>query len=128
MRRDLDAEMVRWPGTQGWLRKTSKAVLAWYLLRAAYEELEPWIVTSFPAPPPDPKSRVQRAAIEEAEIFFDSILDAARDLTPELMVIDSIQTVYKSSLASAPGSVAQVRECGGDLMRFAKERAVTTVL
>lgn len=63
-----------------------------------------------------------------SETELDSILDAARDLTPELMVIDSIQTVYKSSLASAPGSVAQVRECGGDLMRFAKEREVTTVL
>jgi DNA repair protein RadA/Sms len=63
-----------------------------------------------------------------SETELDSILDAARDLDPELMVIDSIQTIYKSSLSSAPGSVAQVRECGGDLMRFAKEREVTTVL
>ncbi len=63
-----------------------------------------------------------------SETELDSILDVARDLNPALMVIDSIQTIYKSNLASAPGSVAQVRECGGDLMRFAKEREVTTVL
>ncbi|UCD18996.1 MAG: DNA repair protein RadA [candidate division WOR-3 bacterium] len=63
-----------------------------------------------------------------SETDLDSILAAAGDLKPTLMVIDSIQTVYKSSLTSAPGSVAQVRECGGDLMRFAKERDITTVL
>jgi len=63
-----------------------------------------------------------------AETELESILESARELHPGLMVIDSIQTIYKSSLTSAPGSVAQVRECGGDLMRFAKECEVTTVL
>jgi DNA repair protein RadA/Sms len=63
-----------------------------------------------------------------SETELDSILATASELNPTLMVIDSIQTVYKTSLTSAPGSVAQVRECGGDLMRFAKERDVTTVL
>lgn len=59
---------------------------------------------------------------------LDSVLECARQMAPDFMVVDSIQTVYKSRLASAPGSVAQVRECGGDLMRFAKERDVTTVI
>ncbi|KPL13962.1 DNA repair protein RadA [candidate division WOR_3 bacterium SM1_77] len=63
-----------------------------------------------------------------SETELESILESARELHPQLMVVDSIQTVYKSNLTSAPGSVAQVRECGGDLMRFAKENEVTTVL
>jgi DNA repair protein RadA/Sms len=63
-----------------------------------------------------------------SETQLETIIDAARDMRPALLVIDSIQTIYKSELASAPGSVAQVRECGGDLMRFAKENDVTTVL
>jgi len=63
-----------------------------------------------------------------SETELDSILATASELNPALLVVDSIQTVYKTNLTSAPGSVAQVRECGGDLMRFAKERDVTTVL
>lgn len=63
-----------------------------------------------------------------SETDLDSIIETARACGPELLVIDSIQTTYKTELASAPGSVAQVRECGGDLMRFAKESGITTVL
>lgn len=59
---------------------------------------------------------------------LDSVLECATDIKPDFMVIDSIQTIYKSQLTSAPGSVAQVRECGGDLMRFAKQNDVTTVI
>jgi DNA repair protein RadA/Sms len=63
-----------------------------------------------------------------SETDLDTIIESARACGPELLVIDSIQTTYKTGLASAPGSVAQVRECGGDLMRFAKENEITTVL
>ncbi|MGQ9533639.1 MAG: DNA repair protein RadA [bacterium] len=63
-----------------------------------------------------------------AETELDTILNVASEVKPDLMVIDSIQTVFKSSLSSAPGSVAQVRECGGDIMRFAKSHNVTTVI
>jgi len=59
---------------------------------------------------------------------LDSIIESASAYEPDLMVIDSIQTIYTSRLSSSPGSVAQVRECGGALMRFAKETGVTTVL
>lgn len=59
---------------------------------------------------------------------LESILECASRSEPDFMVIDSIQTIYKSSLTSAPGSVAQVRECGGDLMRYAKDHGVTTVI
>jgi DNA repair protein RadA/Sms len=61
-----------------------------------------------------------------AETELETILATARSMKPDLMIVDSIQTVYKSNLNSAPGSVAQVRECGSDLMRFAKECGVTT--
>jgi len=63
-----------------------------------------------------------------SETELEVILSLASELNPDLMVIDSIQTVYKSLLTSAPGSVAQVRECGNDLMKFAKEKGVTTVV
>ncbi len=63
-----------------------------------------------------------------SETDLDAILSTADDLRPGLLVIDSIQTVYRPDLTSAPGSVAQVRECGSALMRFAKEKEVTTVL
>ena len=44
------------------------------------------------------------------------------------MVIDSIQTVYTDTLESAPGNVGQVRECSGQLMRFAKESGTAVVV
>ena len=59
---------------------------------------------------------------------LESIIDCADNNRPDLMVIDSIQTVYGTRLSSAPGSVAQVRECGSELMRYAKATGVTTVL
>ena len=46
-------------------------------------------------------------------------------LKPNLAVIDSIQTVYFASLTSAPGSVAQVRECTSALMQVAKRANIT---
>lgn len=59
---------------------------------------------------------------------LESVLECAEENKPDFMIIDSIQTIYKSQLTSAPGSVAQVRECGADLMRFAKENGITIVI
>lgn len=47
---------------------------------------------------------------------------------PKLMVIDSIQTMFHPEVTSAPGSVSQVRECTGQLMRWAKERGIAIVI
>src|SRR5207344_1751829 len=47
---------------------------------------------------------------------------------PDVCVIDSVQTLYASELGSAPGSVAQVREAAGRLLRVAKEACVATIL
>ncbi len=49
-------------------------------------------------------------------------------LKPRVLVVDSIQTVFLPELESAPGSVAQVRECGARLMTLAKSRGVATFL
>ncbi|MBI5640810.1 MAG: DNA repair protein RadA [Nitrospirae bacterium] len=58
------------------------------------------------------------------ETSLEGILDAAKKLSPEAMVIDSIQTVYTQELLSAPGSVGQVRECAAKLMMFAKRSGI----
>src|SRR5437899_1287173 len=47
---------------------------------------------------------------------------------PQILVIDSIQTVFLPALESAPGSVAQVRECGGRLLTIAKGRGIATFI
>src|SRR5213082_1525591 len=47
---------------------------------------------------------------------------------PEVCVIDSVQTLYSAELGSAPGSVAQVREAAGRLLRVAKESGIATIL
>lgn len=56
-----------------------------------------------------------------AETALEQILAAAARMEPDLLVIDSIQTIYSSELEGAPGNVGQVRECAARLMRFAKE-------
>ena len=63
-----------------------------------------------------------------AEINLEKILGAVQTHKPAIVVIDSIQTVYSESLQSAPGSVAQVRECAAQLTRMAKQLGVSMVL
>lgn len=62
------------------------------------------------------------------ETELGQILGYAADLQPDLLVIDSIQTIYTSKLEGSPGSVSQVRECAGTLLRFAKEAMVSTFI
>ena len=63
-----------------------------------------------------------------AEVQLEAILGAIRTRRPEVVVIDSIQTVYTEALESAPGSVAQVRECAAQLTRLAKQNAISVLL
>jgi DNA repair protein RadA/Sms len=63
-----------------------------------------------------------------AETSLPAVLAAVGEVEPAVVVIDSIQTVYDPDVGSAPGSVAQVRECAHQLVRAAKERELTTVL
>jgi DNA repair protein RadA/Sms len=62
------------------------------------------------------------------ETEMESILEQAETMMPAFLIIDSIQTVYKSSMNSSPGSVGQVRECCSDVMKFAKDRGIPTVI
>jgi len=63
-----------------------------------------------------------------AEIQLEAIAATIRESKPKVVVIDSIQTVYTEELTSAPGSVAQVRECAAQLTRLAKQAGVTMIL
>jgi DNA repair protein RadA/Sms len=63
-----------------------------------------------------------------AEINLEKILATVEAEQPAFCVIDSIQTLYSDQLSSAPGSVAQVREAAGRLLRVAKEHDITVVL
>jgi len=57
-----------------------------------------------------------------------NILNHAKALMPEMLIIDSIQTLFYSAIDSSPGSVSQVRECTAQLLRFAKETNVPVFL
>jgi DNA repair protein RadA/Sms len=63
-----------------------------------------------------------------AEISLEKILFALQAEAPDFCVIDSIQTLYSEQLTSAPGSVAQVRECAAHLTRHAKSVGTSLVL
>lgn len=63
-----------------------------------------------------------------SEIRMESILPQVDIEVPDVVVIDSIQTVYSEILQSAPGSVAQVRECSSMLTRLAKGRQIIVIL
>jgi DNA repair protein RadA/Sms len=62
------------------------------------------------------------------EIQLEKIQAAIATDKPDVVVIDSIQTVYSEQLTSAPGSVAQVRECAAQLTRIAKASNITMIL
>jgi len=63
-----------------------------------------------------------------AETSLGSILDGLMDERPDVVIIDSIQTLWTDQLGAAPGTVAQVRACAQELTRFAKKRGVCVIL
>ena len=63
-----------------------------------------------------------------SETNLDVILDNIDEINPEILVIDSIQTMYKDEVNSSPGSVGQVREATNVLMHIAKERGIATFI
>jgi len=78
--------------------------------------------------------RARRLALDSqklqllAEINLEKILSALQAEKPQVAVIDSIQTLWSDQLSSAPGSVAQVRECAAQLTRLAKQSGITIIL
>ena len=63
-----------------------------------------------------------------AEINLEKILATLQSVKPQVAVIDSIQTLWSEQLSSAPGSVAQVRECAAQLTRLAKQTGINVIL
>jgi DNA repair protein RadA/Sms len=80
--------------------------------------------------------RLRAARLEEdagpvhvvGETRLEAILDATQSLGADLLILDSIQTVYTDALEGAPGNVGQVRECAARLMRFAKETGAAVIV
>ena len=72
------------------------------------------------------KMRAKRLGVDSDNLLIlsENAMDAAEkrweEVGPDFMIIDSIQTMYRPDMASAPGSVSQVRECASLLMRMAK--------
>ena len=79
-------------------------------------------------------SRAERLGLDAsklklmAENQVEAIIDAAAQVKPVVMVIDSIQTLFTDVLQSAPGSVSQVRETAALLVRYAKQTGVSVIL
>ncbi len=77
------------------------------------------------------KLRAQRLGVDSpnllilSETNLSDILDAVEDVSPDILIADSIQTLYSPESQSAPGSVTQVKECTMALMRLAKGEHVT---
>src|SRR5262245_64130963 len=63
-----------------------------------------------------------------AETELETVCATLERERPDVCVIDSVQTLYAADLASAPGSVAQVREAAGRLLRVAKENGIAIFL
>ena len=80
------------------------------------------------------QDRAQRLKVAESpvqlatETDLRKILQALRKAKPDFVVIDSIQTMWSDSLEAAPGSVSQVRACGQELTRWAKESGAALIL
>ena len=62
------------------------------------------------------------------ETRIEEVLDQARAIQPDLMIVDSVQTMYTDSVESAPGSVSQIKEVAASLLRYSKESGVPVFL
>lgn len=78
------------------------------------------------------KLRADRVGEDPENLFIlpetdiAAVVSRTEETAPDLLVVDSIQTMYRGDMTSAPGSVPQVRECTSELMRLAKEREIPT--
>jgi DNA repair protein RadA/Sms len=63
-----------------------------------------------------------------SETLMENILKEAREILPDIMVVDSVQTMFSQYVESSPGSVTQIRETASQLLRFAKETGVPVIL
>ena len=62
------------------------------------------------------------------ETLIDNVIDQAGAIKPDLVIVDSVQTMFADSVESTPGSVSQIKEVAARLLRFAKESGVPVIL
>ena len=80
------------------------------------------------------KLRADRIGIENdnclllCETNIDEIYKNVKEVSPQLLIVDSIQTVYSEALESSPGTISQVRECASSLLKYAKQSGVPVLL
>lgn len=78
------------------------------------------------------KMRAQRLGVDKGEIYvlaetgLAEVIENIETLSPDIVIIDSIQTMFDADISSAPGSISQVRECTMSIMRLTKEKGFTT--
>ena len=81
---------------------------------------------------PAPQSRLKGFSTDNCLVLCDTSLEDIfrniQETSPEIVVIDSIQTISTDAVESSPGSVTQVRECASALLRFAKSSGVPVIL
>ncbi|OUN10895.1 MULTISPECIES: DNA repair protein RadA [unclassified Flavonifractor] len=77
------------------------------------------------------KLRAERLGVRGQELYLlaetnlDDVVEAVTALQPDVLIVDSIQTMYNGELSAAPGSIGQVKDCTMALMNLAKGRGVT---
>lgn len=80
------------------------------------------------------KMRAQRLGAENDDCLFlsgnslEMVLEHSRTIQPDLLIIDSIQTLATETVDSIPGSLSQIRECTNTLLRYSKENTISTIL
>jgi DNA repair protein RadA/Sms len=80
------------------------------------------------------KMRASRIGLDNQQCYIftetstTQIISKTDEIQPELIIIDSIQTLYSPSMESSPGSVSQIRQCAAELMKLAKESAIPVFL
>lgn len=111
-----------------------KSTLLLQLAHSVSSLLHPILYISGEESPQQIKLRAERLKTVDSRILLfnetrlESVQEQILASKPGLVIIDSIQTLFRQDLTSAPGSVTQVRECAAALMRLAKESQIPTIL
>lgn len=77
------------------------------------------------------KLRAQRLGVGEMELYLfaennlEQVVAAVEETTPDILIVDSIQTIYNGDQTASPGSISQVKECTMALMQLAKGNGIT---
>ncbi len=80
------------------------------------------------------KQRAERLGVKSKKLLVynetqvDVIIKEAQKIKPDLLIVDSIQTVYRTELQSMPGSIQQVKECAAMFQQLAKKKNITTMV